>query len=77
MTDENNALALICKLTEDIHDFLLSISVKVARRLVCEDDIGIVGERTSDSHSLLLTALKFQHTAICLVLVESYAIEKL
>ena len=77
MADENNAFALICKFTEDIHDFLLCISVKVSRRLVCKDNVRIVRERTGNCHSLLLTARELQNTAVRFVLVKSYAIEKL
>ena len=37
MADENDALTLMCKLTEDIHNLFLRITVKVARRLVGKD----------------------------------------
>ena len=42
MADQDHALALLCKITEDIHDLLLRITVKVTGRLVCKNNIGVI-----------------------------------
>ena len=73
MADEDHAFSLIGKSAEDVHDLLLSLSVKISRRLICKDYIGIIGERTGDRHSLLLSSRKLQHSAVCFVLVKSNA----
>ena len=53
VTDKNDTFSLICKLTENIHDFFLRFSVKIAGRLVSEYDVGIVGKRACDRNSLI------------------------
>ena len=54
MADKNHAFALVRQLTEDIHDLLLRVTVKVSRRLVGKNDVGVVGERACDGNSLPL-----------------------
>lgn len=42
MAHENDTFSLIGKLTEYLYNFLLRITVKVARRFVGKNDIGIL-----------------------------------
>ena len=41
--DENDTFTLIGKITKNLHNFFLGITVKVACRLVGKDNIGIIG----------------------------------
>ena len=77
MADEYYIFALVGKVTKNLHYLPLRITVKVSGGLIGKNDIGIVGECTCDSHSLLLTAREFEHAAVGLVLVKSYAIKEL
>ena len=54
VADQNDAFALIGKIAEDLHNFVLGFLVQVAGRLVSKDNIGIIGQRTGDGHALLL-----------------------
>ena len=53
--DHNDQL-LFGDLTKDLHDLHAGLRVKRTRRLVGEQDIGIVDQRTRDCHALHLTA---------------------
>ena len=43
MADKNDTFTLIGKITKNLHNFFLGITVKVACRLVGKDNIGIIG----------------------------------
>ena len=71
------AFALQGEFAEYLHDFVLSIAVKVSGRLVGENNIRIVRKRSGDGNALLLSAGELENSAVCLLLVKPNAFEKL
>ena len=57
VADEDYTFSLICEIAEDLHYLVLSFTVEVTRRLVCEYDLGIVGDGSRYSDTLLLTRI--------------------
>src|SRR5574341_1282292 len=57
MRDQDNGQpALTIELLEDAHDLRARFRIEIARRLVGEDDTGLVHERARDRDALLLPA---------------------
>ena len=54
--DRQNRMSLVVEFMEDLHNEVLVLLIEVARRLICEDEDGVVDQRTRDADALLLTA---------------------
>ena len=58
MRDQKQRLALAAKRLKELQNHALVGLVEVARRLVGDDDVGVVDECTRDADTLLLAAAK-------------------
>ena len=54
MCNENHGAALLAELMQDAHDLLAGMGIKVAGRLVGQNDRGTGCHRACDRHALLL-----------------------
>ena len=50
--------AFSCDLTDQVHDLYAGYGVERARRLICQQDFGVIDKRTRDRDALHLTARK-------------------
>src|SRR5690349_16943521 len=57
--DKNDGVALTVKIREESHDFFAGLGIKVARRLVSQNDGWRIDQGAGNSDALALTAGKF------------------
>src|SRR6185503_7150218 len=73
--DDDRDPLLLVELTEHLQDFLAGHRVEVARRLIREQQRGLVNQRPRDGHALLLPARKLRRLVIHAV-AQSDALEQ-
>ena len=62
--DHDDRAPVLVKLVEVAHHLLTCIAVEIARRLIGQDDLRIVGERPRERDTLLLPLTHFRRTVI-------------
>lgn len=56
MCDHDDGLPLFVESYQEVHNLSRRDRVEIPSRLICEDNLGIIHERTSDRHPLLLSS---------------------
>src|SRR5512139_799847 len=59
MCDHDNCSSAAVQFMKDSDDFLARVRVQVTRRLICQDQCGVVNQSACNCHPLLLSARHF------------------